>query len=114
MSNGVIFEERCLQKINKLYKQAGKCDDQQQVKDILEADMVSTTEGFNDNSPRSTTTPTPVKKPSDRKSLCIFTDILDVFYTNAIRRVRAAKSKRKAIKSVTTSLEMKPKQLFFN
>ena len=27
------------------------CDDQQQFKDILEAGMVSTTEGFTDNSP---------------------------------------------------------------
>ena len=38
--------------------------------------MVSTPEGFTNNSPRSPRTPTPVKKPSARKSLCLFTNIL--------------------------------------
>ena len=37
-------------KIKKLYKTAGKCDDQQQYKDIIEAEMVSTPEGGTDNS----------------------------------------------------------------
>ena len=40
--------------------------------------MVSTPEVFTDNSPISNMKPTPVKKPSDRKSLCMFTNILDV------------------------------------
>ena len=62
-------------KILKLYKQAGKCDNQQQFKDILEAAMVYTTEGFTDNSPISPMTLTPVKKPSAQKSLCMFTKI---------------------------------------
>ena len=42
-------------------------------------------------------TSTPVKKPSARKSLCLFTNILDV-KKNATRQVGAAKYKRKAIK----------------
>ena len=88
--------------INKLYKQACKYDNQKQLKDILEATMVSTTEGFNDNSNISTMTPTPVKKLNARKSLCIFTNILDVKKKTAIHRVGAAKLKRKAIKAVTT------------
>ena len=96
-------------KINKLYKQAGKCDNQQQFKDILEADVVSTTEGFNNNSLRSTMTPTTVKKPSARKSMCIFTNILDV-KKSAIRRVGGAKSKRKADKAGTTPIETKSKR----
>ena len=44
LSNGDIFEHIFLQNINKLYKHAGKCDDQQQIKYIIEADMVSTPE----------------------------------------------------------------------
>ena len=40
--------------------------------------MVSTPEGFTNNSPIYSMTPTPVKKPSDRKALCLFTNILDV------------------------------------
>ena len=48
-SNSTIFEQRYLQNIKKLYKHAEKCDNQQQFKDVLEAAMVSTTEGINDN-----------------------------------------------------------------
>ena len=55
-------------------KKAGKCDGQQKFKDILEADMVSTPEVFTDNSPISPMKPTPVKKPSAQKSLCMFTN----------------------------------------
>ena len=77
-SNNALFEHKCLKNTKKLYKHAGKCDDQQQLKDILEAAMVSTPEGFTDNSTRSPMTPTPVKKPSDRKSLRLFTNILYV------------------------------------
>ena len=53
--------------------------------------MVSTTEVFTGNSPRSPMTPTPVKKPSARKSLCLFTNILYVKKKNAIRQVGASK-----------------------
>ena len=53
--------------------------------------------------------PTAVKKPSARKSLCIFTNILDVKKKTATRRVRDAKSERKAIKSGTTPCTLKPK-----
>ena len=91
LSNNTLFEHKFIQKINKLYKHAGKCDDQKQFKDIPEAAMVSTTEGFTNNSTRSPMTPTPVKKPSARKSLCFFTNILDVKKKTAIRQVRAAK-----------------------
>ena len=68
-----------------LYKHAGKCDDQEQLKDILEAFMVSTPEAFNDNSPISHMTPTPVNKPSAGKLLCIFTKILDAKKKTATR-----------------------------
>ena len=44
LSNNAIYEHKCLGNIKKLYKQAGKCNDQQQFKYILEASMVSTPE----------------------------------------------------------------------
>ena len=40
--------------------------------------MVSNTEGFTDTSLRSPMNPTPVRKLSARKSLCLFTNILYV------------------------------------
>ena len=60
-----------------IYRHAGKCDDQQNIKYILDDDMVSTPEGVKDNSHNVTITSTPVKKSSARKSLCLFTNILD-------------------------------------
>ena len=55
-------------------------------------------------------TPTPVKKPSARKSLCIFTNILYVKNKTATHRFGAAKSKRRAIKTGTTPWALKPKR----
>ena len=43
LSNNALNEHKCLQNINKLYKHAGNCDAQQQLRDIIEAAMVSTT-----------------------------------------------------------------------
>ena len=40
--------------------------------------MVSTPEGVTYNSPNVPMASTPVKKPSARKSLCLFTNIFDV------------------------------------
>ena len=44
-----------------------ECDEQQQYKYILFAYMVSTPEGFTENSPVSPMTSTPVNKPSALK-----------------------------------------------
>ena len=91
LSNDALFEQKCLQNINKLYKHSGKCDDQQQFKDILEAGMVSNPEGFIYNSTRSPMTTTPVNKPSANKSLCLFTNILHVKNKTDTRQVGASK-----------------------
>ena len=40
--------------------------------------MVSTPEGFTENSPISPMTSSPIKKPSAQKSLCMFTNVSDV------------------------------------
>ena len=60
--------------------------------------MVSTLEGVTYKSPNVPMTSTPVKKPSARKSLCLFTKILDVKPKTAEQRIVAAKSKRRAMK----------------
>ena len=71
-------EHRFMNNIKKIYEHAGKCDDQQNLKDIIDAAILSTLEGVTDNSPNVHMTSKPVKKPSARKSLCLFTKILDV------------------------------------
>ena len=78
LSNNALFEHKCLQNIKNLYKHSGKCDDQQQFKDIIEDTMVYNPEGFDNNSPRSPLKPIPVNKPSTSKSLCLFTIIIYV------------------------------------
>ena len=72
--------------------------------------MVSNPEGFKDNSPISPMTSTPVKKQSSRKSLCLFTNMLDVKNKTATRQVGAAKSNRKSIKYGTTPWSLKQKR----
>ena len=84
--------------IKKIYQHAGQCDDQQNLKDILDAAMVSTPEWITDNSHNVPMTSAPVKKPSARKSLCLLTNILDVKPKTAKCHIVDAKSKRKATK----------------
>ena len=102
LSNNALYEHKFLENIKKLYKHAGKCDDQQQFKDIPETAMVSTPEGLTKNSPISPMILTSVKKPSAIKPLCLFTNFLNVKRESATHRVGAAKSKLKAIKYRTT------------
>ena len=64
LSNSVFYEHRCLENIKKLYEYDGKCEDQQQYRDIIEAAMVSTPEGFTDYSPISPSQYMTVKKSS--------------------------------------------------
>ena len=71
--------------------------------------MFSTPEGLTNNIPRSPMTPTPVNKPSARKSLFLFTNILDVKNKYTIRLVRASKSNRNAVKKETMLWSMKTK-----
>ena len=42
VSNKTLYEHKFLENIKKSYKKAGKCNDKQKFKDILEAAMVST------------------------------------------------------------------------
>ena len=77
LNNNAIYEHKCLENIKNIHKQAGKCDKQQQFKDIIEATMVSTTEGFTYNSPISTITSTPVKNQLlENHCVCLLTFFL--------------------------------------
>ena len=60
--------------------------------------MVSNPEGVTDDSPNVPMTSTTVKNPRASKSLCLFTNILNVKKKTAERRVGSAKSKHKAMK----------------
>ena len=61
LSNSETYEHRCLENINKLYTFTGKCDDQHNYKAIIEVEMVSTTDRFNNNSTISPGTSVPVR-----------------------------------------------------
>ena len=78
LSNMFSFEHKCFNNINNIYQHAGKCDDQQNIKDVLDADMLYIPEKITDVSPSLRKTPTTVKKTSASKSLCLFTNIFDI------------------------------------
>ena len=91
-------EHRCMNNTKNIYQHVVNCDDQQNLKDIIDSAILSTLEGVTDNIPNVHMTSTPVKKPSARKSLCLFTNILDVNPKTAKCRFVAEKSRRKAMK----------------
>ena len=72
------FEHRCMNNIINIYQHAGKCDDQQNIKDIIDVAKLSNKEVVTEDSPNVPMISTPVKNLSARKSLCLFTKILDV------------------------------------
>ena len=72
--------------------------------------MVPTPELFNGNSTIFPMTSTPIKKPRARKSMCLFTYILDVKNKTATRTFGAAKYKHKAIKYGNTPWSLKQKR----
>ena len=84
--------------IKKIYQHGGNCDDQQNLKNIIDAVILSTPEGVIDNSTNVNRTSTPFKKPSAIKSLCLFTNILDDQPKTAKRRFVLAESRCKAMK----------------
>ena len=73
--------------------------------------MVSTPERFTNSGPISPGPSMTVINPSARKSLSLFTEVLDVKSKTAVRRVGAAKSKRKSIKEVSVLWSSIPKSI---
>ena len=65
-----MYEHGCPENINKLYKYAGKKDDQQQYKAIIESAMISTPDIFINNIPMSPSQYLTEKNPGTRKSPC--------------------------------------------
>ena len=82
-----MYEHR----VKKFYKTAGKCDDQQHYKAILEAVMVSTPDKFTDNGSMSFVSYMPVKQLNTRKSLHRFSEILDAKPNTYVRMLCAGK-----------------------
>ena len=95
-----MYEHGCLEKIKKLYKNAGKCDCKHQYKEMIKSSLVSTPEGCTDN---ILMTPKPymyTKNTSARKPLRQFTETLDVKHKTYVLRFGASKAKRKATKKI--------------
>ena len=86
------------------------CDNQKNVRDVLDAAMVSTPEEVTDDSPNVPMTSTPVKKTCARKSLCLFTNILNVKMKTEQRCVGSEKSKIRAMKLGNSLWTNKTKQ----
>ena len=84
------FEHKCMNNIKKINQHVGKCEYQKKIKDILDAAMVLTPEGVIDNITNVHMKSKPVKKTSARKSLCLFTNILDVKKRTSTHRIVAA------------------------
>ena len=110
LSNSAIYEYRCLENIKKLYTSAGKFDDQHQYKSIIEAEMVSNPDRFTDNGTLSPGPSVTVINPSARKSLRIFTEVLDFKKNTYVFRVGAAKSKSKATRAGSVLWSSIPKR----
>ena len=87
--------------IKKIYQHAGKCDDKQNLKDIIDISIMSTIDRVKDNIPNESVTSIPVKKTSARKLLGLFTKILDVEPKTAKHSFMDTKSKDKALKVVS-------------
>ena len=65
------FEHRCMNNLKKINQHADKCDDQQNIKDIIDAAILSNPEGYIDKNPNMPMPSTPVNKPSVR-NYCVF------------------------------------------
>ena len=78
LSNSPMYKPICLENIKKLYTSAVKCDNQQHYKAILEATMVFTTDIFTYNSTMSPGPSVTVNNRIARKSIRLFTEVLDV------------------------------------
>ena len=106
------FEHRCMNNIKEIYQHAGKCDDKKNLKYIIDAAILSTPEGVTDNSTNVHMTSISFKKPSARKLLCLFTNILDVQPKTAKRRFVAEKYRRKSMKACNSLRTKKTKRAF--
>ena len=99
LSNSDLYEHVFLENINKLCKNSGKFNNNQQYKVIIKSSMVSTTEWFTDNSPMIPTHSEPTKKPSSIKLPRKFLEVLDVKHKTNVWRFYVAKANIKVIRT---------------
>ena len=99
LSNSALYEHRYLGKIKKLYKSAGKCDNQQKYTYIIESAIVYTPEGLTGNSPMPPGPYIYVKNKLNKISPEI-SESLDVKHKTAVCRLVADRLMRKSIIAV--------------
>ena len=99
LSNSALYEHRCLVNIKKLYKVAVKCEYQYRYKAIIGSALFSITKVCTDNSLMTPNSYVSTKNPSARKSLCQFTETLDVKHKTDVRKVGSSKANIKAIEN---------------
>ena len=80
-----------MENTNSFCKTGSKIDNQQRYKDIVEEEIVSTTEGFTDNSLMTHNPYVSTKIHSARKPLCQFSETLDVKHNTVIRQPEQSK-----------------------
>ena len=102
LSNIEMYENRCLENIKKLYKYASKWYDKQKYKAIIKISMISTPEGYANNSLISIGPYFTVKKLSARNSLYTFSHILGLKQISVVLKLGAAKSKHRD--NITSSM----------
>ena len=104
------FEHKCMNNTQKRYKHAGKCDDQHNLKDIIDAARVSTPKGFTDNSNNVSMMSTPVKNQV-LGNHCVYSPTYWMLnQKTAKRRIVSVKSKCIATKVGTSQWTNKIKQ----
>ena len=86
-----MYQHIFMESINRLNKNSGKLDNQQQYKSIIEAAMVSTSEWFYVNSPMSPSHSVIVKKSTAIKSIPWFPEAFDINHKTDVLRLCAAK-----------------------
>ena len=91
----------------KLYKFYGKCDDQDQYT-FFEASLVSFPEGLTNNITMPIRPSVPVKNPSVIKSLCQFSEVLEVKLKTNVCRLGNSKSNNKSIITGNIFLSINP------
>ena len=77
---------------------AGKCDYENQYKEMIETEIVSATKGWTDKSTMTSNPSVSTKNPSARKSLYQFTETLDVKYKTDVCSFGVGKTYSKSTK----------------
>ena len=97
-----MYEHRFLENIKNIYKSSGKCENQQKYEAILEAAIVSNSEGCTDNILMIPRQYDPTKQPSTIKLLRQISEAWYVKHKTDVCRLGAPKAKHKEIRAGNT------------